>query len=127
MRDRSGTPGFLQRIGYICGRTLPAEYSAWVLNDLTGPGATRRYLVRMLVPIVLVLLLFLLTPGPLWVGASMMALLLLPLIYFTVALTYVFRRNRLVKHGLDPALADADVRRRAEAERLAYERRHGRI
>ncbi|MFI5714931.1 DUF5313 family protein [Nocardia sp. NPDC051750] len=126
MRDRSGTPGFFQRIGYICGRALPAEYSDWVLNDLTGPGATRRYLVRMLVPIVLVLLLFLLVPGPIWVGASMMALLLLPLIYFTVALTYVFRRNRLVKHGLDPALADADVRRREEVERTAYEQRHGR-
>lgn len=120
------TPNLFQRIGYICGRTLPTEYSDWVLNDLTGPGATRRYLVRMLVPIVLVLLLFLLVPGPLWMGASMMALLLLPLIYFTVALTYVFRRNRLVKHGLDPALADADVRRRAETERAAYEERHGR-
>ncbi|WP_063125666.1 DUF5313 family protein [Nocardia fusca] len=120
------TPNLYQRIGYICGRPLPAEYSDWVLNDLTGPGATRRYLVRMLVPLVLVLLLFLLVPGPLWIGASMMALLLLPLIYFTVALTYVFRRNRLVKHGLDPALADADVRRRAEIERAAYERRHGR-
>ncbi|MFI9537947.1 DUF5313 family protein [Nocardia fusca] len=120
------TPNLYQRIGYICGRPLPAEYSGWVLNDLTGPGATRRYLMRMLVPLVLVLLLFLLVPGPLWIGASMMALLLLPLIYFTVALTYVFRRNRLVKHGLDPALADADVRRRAEIERAAYERRHGR-
>ncbi|MFI6311389.1 DUF5313 family protein [Nocardia fusca] len=120
------TPNLYQRIGYICGRPLPAEYSDWVLNDLTGPGATRRYLVRMLVPLVLVLLLFLLVPGPLWIGASMMALLLLPLIYFTVALTYVFRRNRLVKHGLDPTLADADVRRRAEIERAAYERRHGR-
>ncbi|WP_433491398.1 DUF5313 family protein [Nocardia grenadensis] len=120
------TPNLVQRIGYICGRTLPAEYADWVLNDLTGPGATRRYLVRMLVPLGLVLLLFLLVPGPLWIGASMMLLLLLPLIYFTVALTYVFRRNRLVKHGLDPALADADVRRRAEIERAAYEQRHGR-
>lgn len=126
MHDRSATPGVFQRFGYICGRTLPPEYSDWVLADLTGPGATRRYLTRMLVPIVLVLSLFLLVPGPLWIGASMMALLALPLIYFTVALTYVFRRNRLVKHGLDPALADIDVRRRAEAERMAYEQRHGR-
>ncbi|WP_280438352.1 DUF5313 family protein [Nocardia carnea] len=126
MRNRSGTPGFFQRIGYICGRTLPAEYSDWVLDDLTGAGATRRYLVRMLAPMMLVLALFLLVPGPLWVGASMMALLVLPLIYFTVALTYVFRRNRLVRHGLDPALADLDVRRRAEAERASYEQRHGR-
>lgn len=117
-------PGFLQRIGYICGRTLPARYSDWVLTDLTGPGATRRYLVRMCAPIVLVLLLFLLIPGPLWMGAAMAALLFLPLTYFTVALTYVFRRKRLAEHGLDPALADIDVRRRTEAERIAYERRH---
>ncbi|NUS91038.1 MAG: DUF5313 family protein [Nocardia sp.] len=120
------SPNPLQRIGYICGRTLPAEYRDWVLNDLTGPGATRRYLVRMLVPTTLILLLFLLVPGPLWIGASMMALLLIPLVFFTVALTYVFRRNRLVKHGLDPELAVADVRRRAAVERAAYEQRHGR-
>lgn len=122
----SDTPNFFQRIGYICGRTLPARYSGWVVEDLTGPGATRRYLVRMCVPMALVLLLFLLVPGPLWIGASMAALLFLPLVYFTVALTYVFRRNRLVKHGLDPALADIDVRRRAEADRIAYEQRHRR-
>ncbi|MGW0178566.1 DUF5313 family protein [Nocardia sp. NPDC003345] len=126
MRAGAASPNPFQRIGYICGRTLPSEYSDWVLEDLTGPGATRRYLFRMLVPIVLVLLPFLLVPGPLWIGLSMMGLLLLPLIYFTVALTYVFRRNRLVKHGMDPELADIDVRRRAEAERLAYESRHGR-
>ncbi|QIS14546.1 hypothetical protein F5544_33550 [Nocardia arthritidis] len=56
----------------------------------------------------------------------MMALLYLPLIYFTVALMYVYRRHRLAGHGLDPALADANERARATAEREAYERRHGR-
>ncbi|WP_054811614.1 DUF5313 family protein [Nocardia arizonensis] len=119
-------PNFAQRIGYLCGRTLPASMSDWVLADLTGPGATRRYLSRILIPIIPVLCLFLLLPGPLWMGLAMMALLYIPLIYFTVALMYVFRRHRLIQHGLDPELADADSRRRADADRLDYERRHGR-
>ncbi|WP_280403132.1 DUF5313 family protein [Nocardia brasiliensis] len=119
-------PNLVQRIGYIAGRTLPAPMTDWVRDDLVGPGATRRYLLRILVPLLPVLALFLLLPGPLWMGLAMMALLYLPLIYFTVALMYVYRRHRLIKHGLDPALADADVRRRTEPERLAYERRHGR-
>ncbi|MTE11976.1 DUF5313 family protein [Nocardia aurantiaca] len=119
-------PTPLQRIGYLCGRTLPPSMSDWVLNDLTGPGATRRYLLRMLIPIIPVLCLFLLIPGPLWMGLAMMALLYLPLIYFTAALTYVFRRKRLLEHGLDPALADVDRRAREAADRAAYEQRHGR-
>ncbi|QLY31106.1 DUF5313 family protein [Nocardia huaxiensis] len=125
MSERT-TPSLPQRIGYVCGRTLPPSMREWVLNDVTGPGATRRYLLRMLIPMIPVLSLFLLIPGPLWMGLAMMALLYLPLIYFTVALTYVFRRNRLIKHGLDPALADADRRAREAAERDAYEQRHGR-
>lgn len=125
MSERT-TPSPLQRLGYICGRPLPPSMRDWVLRDLTGPGATRRYLLRILIPIIPVLCLFLLIPGPLWMGLAMMALLYLPLIYFTAALTYVFRRNRLIKNGLDPALADADRRAREAADRNAYEQRHGR-
>ncbi|WP_067857993.1 DUF5313 family protein [Nocardia shimofusensis] len=125
MSERT-TPTLVQRIGYICGKTLPASMSDWVLDDVTGPGATRRYLTRFLVPVLPVLCLFLLLPGPAWMGLSMMALLYLPLIYFTIALMYVYRRHRLIKHGLDPALADAEARARGSAERLDYERRHGR-
>lgn len=125
MTERA-TPSLPQRIGYISGRTLPASMTDWVREDLTGPGATRRYLMRFLIPVIPVLCLFLLMPGPKWMGAAMMALLYLPLIYFTVALMYVYRRHRLIKHGLDPALADADSRRRAASARHDYERRHGR-
>ncbi|MFE7798512.1 DUF5313 family protein [Nocardia sp. NPDC057440] len=125
MAERT-TPTFPQRIGYVCGRTLPASMSDWVRDDLTGPGAARRYLTRFLLPVIPVLMLFLLVPGPKWMGLAMMALLYLPLIYFTIALMYVYRRSRLIKHGLDPSLADSETRRRGAAERQAYERRHGR-
>ncbi|GGK55079.1 DUF5313 family protein [Nocardia camponoti] len=120
------TPSLPERIGYICGRTLPPEQHDWVLRDLTGPGATRRYLLRILVPTIGVLALFLLVPGPLWMGLSMAALLYLPLVYFAVALTNVYRRKRLLEHGFDPELANAEQKAKADAVRAEYERRHGR-
>lgn len=45
-------PNPVQRVRYICGATLPPSMQQWVLRDLTGPGAARRYLVRFLVPII---------------------------------------------------------------------------
>ncbi|MFF5035112.1 DUF5313 family protein [Nocardia salmonicida] len=122
----NSTPNLWQRVRYITGGTLPPSMADWVLADLTGPGATRRYLMRFLLPVLPVLCLFLLVPGPLWIGLSMMALLYLPLVYFTVALVYVYRRHRLVSHGFDPELANESERRRAEVERVAYESRHHR-
>lgn len=122
----AATPNLVQRLRYIAGGRLPASMSQWVIDDLTGPGAARRYMLRILIPIIPPLCLFLLIPGPLWMGLAMMALLYLPLIYFTAALMYVFRRARLAKHGLDPALADHRERQRAASAREAYERAHGR-
>ncbi|MGW0637705.1 DUF5313 family protein [Nocardia salmonicida] len=122
----NSTPNLWQRVRYVTGGTLPPSMADWVLADLTGPGATRRYLTRFLLPVLPVLCLFLLVPGPLWIGLSMMALLYLPLVYFTVALVYVYRRHRLVSHGFDPELANEAERRRAEVERVAYESRHHR-
>ncbi|MFD4440274.1 DUF5313 family protein [Nocardia sp. NPDC058519] len=122
----TSTPNLWQRFRYITGGTLPPSMADWVLADLTGPGATRRYLMRFLLPVLPVLCLFLLVPGPLWIGLSMLALLYLPLVYFTVALVYVYRRHRLVSHGFDPELANEAERRRAEVERVAYETRHHR-
>jgi Family of unknown function (DUF5313) len=119
-------PTWTQRVRYICGATLPDSMREWVLADLTGPGATRRYLLRFLVPMIPVLALFLLLPGPLWMGLAMMALLFIPLAYFTIALMYVYRRHRLIRHGLDPELARSSERAREDDVRADYERRHGR-
>ncbi|MGF6885760.1 transposase [Nocardia sp. GAS34] len=120
------TPSPLQRLRYIYGAALPSSMNQWVLEDLTGRGAARRYLLRILVPLLVVLSLFLLVPGPLWMGAAMAALIFLPLAFFSIALTYVYRRYRLARQGLDPALADATRRDRAASVREAYERSHGR-
>lgn len=119
-------PTPLQRIHYICGAALPDALTGWVVDDLTGPGATRRYLLRFLLPVVPPLCLFLLLPGPLWMHAAMMGLLYIPIVYFAIALVYVYRRHRLVQHGLDPDLADTAQRQRRADDRLTYERRYGR-
>ncbi len=98
----------------------------WVRDDVLGPGNTRRYLVRWITPIIPFLLLFLLIPGPVWIPIAMMLLLLLPWIYFAVALRPIWQRHRLQQHGLDPDLLGAKARERADRERAEYERRFGR-
>ncbi|NLU85099.1 DUF5313 family protein [Rhodococcus sp. HNM0569] len=119
-------PNVVQYVGYVMGRPLPAEMKEWVRNDLVGPGAAVRYVARFVVPVALVLLLFLLIPGPIWIPLAMMALLIIPLIYFAIALMNIYRRHRLAQHGLDPALVGERARARNESVRADYERRHGR-
>ena len=124
MPDPSPTLG--QRVRYLGGGTLPPELRSWVLRDQTGPRATFRYFARFLLPPIPLLCLFLLVPGPAWMGLAMAALIYLPLIFFTIALMYVYRRHVLVQHGLDPELANAAERERAERDRARYEMRHER-
>ncbi|QBJ96599.1 hypothetical protein ERC79_11950 [Rhodococcus sp. ABRD24] len=119
-------PAFGQYIGYLFGRTLPDSLQDWVRNDLVGPGASLRYLIRFTLPVLPILALFLLIPGPIWVPLAMMALLFVPLVYFAIALMQVYRRHRLQSHGLDPELVAEKAQRRADRVRDDYERRHGR-
>lgn len=98
----------------------------WVRNDLLGPGATMRYLARFVLPAFLLLLVFLLIPGPIWIPLAMIALLVIPLIYFSLALMSIYQRHRLRMHGLDPDLVGERAQRRADQVRSEYERKHGR-
>ena len=43
-------PNFPQYCGYLLGKTLPDRYQDWVRNDLVGPGAQARYIIRFTVP-----------------------------------------------------------------------------
>lgn len=120
-------PGPIQFIGYVAGRTLPDSMRDWVREDVLGPGGARRFLLRWNLPIVPILLLFLLIPGPVWIPFMMMLLLLLPWTYFSVALMPIWQRHRLQQHGIDPNLLGAKARDRAARAREDYERRHGRV
>lgn len=99
-------PTFKQRIAYDLGRELPAELHEWVLQDLVGHGAMERYLIRFIGPIIPFFALILLFPGPTTLKLALILMMVVPLIIFTIALSYVWRRYRLVQHGLNPDLVD---------------------
>ncbi|WP_328389750.1 DUF5313 family protein [Nocardia sp. NBC_00416] len=100
------TPTFKQRIAYDLGRELPAELHEWVVRDLVGHGAMERYLIRFIGPIIPFFALILLFPGPMTLKLGLIVMMIVPLIIFTIALSYVWRRYRLVQHGLNPDLVD---------------------
>jgi hypothetical protein len=114
-----------QYIGYCYGRRLPESLNDWVCRDLAGRGAATRMVILAAVPCVLILAPLLLIPTSLYVHASMTLPILIPFIYFSVALNRVWRRHRLTQHGLDPALADQRQRAREADQRRAYELRYG--
>ncbi|MEV6388306.1 DUF5313 family protein [Nocardia xishanensis] len=115
-------PTFGQRITYDLGRELPEEFHEWVVHDLVGHGASERYLVRFVVPIIPFFALVLLFPGPMPLKIGMIVMMIVPLIVFTVALTYVWRRFRLIQHGLSPDLLDHG--RISDIDREKYELRY---
>ena len=120
-------PNLGQYLRYLFGDVLPESMQDWVRNDLVGPGAMTRYVLRFTIPLIpLFAAFYLLIPGERWIPLAMMALLLFPVLYFAVALMNIYRRHRLLSHGLDPELLDAKAQRRANDTRDDYERRHGR-
>ncbi|WP_137875203.1 DUF5313 family protein [Rhodococcus sp. Q] len=120
-------PSATQYLGYLFGRTLPDSMQEWVRNDLVGPGSSVRYVLRFTLPLIPIFVAFyLLVPGERWIPLAMMALLLLPVLYFAVALMNIYRRHRLLAHGLDADLLNERAQRRAARTRDDYESRHGR-
>ncbi len=119
-------PGFGQKIGYLLGRPLPESMRDWVREDLTGPGHVRRYIVRGLIPILPLLVGFWFIPGALFIRGGMMLLILIPFVYFQIALIRVYRRHLLVNNGLDASLVDAVQIQRADAVADDYRQRHRR-
>ncbi|MRH92876.1 hypothetical protein GFY24_36590 [Nocardia sp. SYP-A9097] len=118
-------PNLAQYLAYCYGYVLPVSMRDWVRHDLAGKGATRRMIVRATIPCILLLAPMLLIRTSLYVHVSMTLPILIPFIYFAVALNTVHRRHRLVQHGLDPALADELSRERDAHLRRAYEQRYG--
>lgn len=120
------TPTLKQRIAYDLGRELPAEMHEWVVQDLVGHGAMQRYLIRFIGPIIPFFALILLFPGPMTLKLGLIVMMIVPLIIFTIALTYVWRRYRLVQHGLDPDLVDHEKCKDCDREIYNLRYRHQR-
>lgn len=125
MSTTATTPNVWQYITYCYGRRLPDSMRDWVRNDLLGKGAMVRMVVRWTIPCILILLPLLLIPTTLIVYISMTVPIIIPFIYFSVALNKVYRRFRLSQHGLDPKLLDQVERERHADVHEAYEQRYG--
>ena len=118
-------PNALQYIRYCYGGQLPDSMRDWVRNDLAGKGATRRMMIRVAIPAVLVLAPFWLVPTTLDVHLTMTLPILIPFVYFSHALNKVWRRHMLQVHDLDPDLVDARRRQRNAHIEQAYIERYG--
>ncbi|BBZ14372.1 DUF5313 domain-containing protein [Mycobacterium branderi] len=118
-------PGVIQYIRYCYGHPLPDSMRDWVLNDLTGKGATARMMIRVAVPAVLVLAPFWLIPTTLDVHLGMTLPILIPFVYFSHALNKVWRRHMLRMHNLDPDLVDQRRRERDADMHRRYAERYG--
>lgn len=117
-------PSRRQFLAYLAGRRLPDELHDWVIQDVTGPGATRRYALRFIIPFTPVFVALLLVPGPWGIRIGMVMLLLLPFLYFLFALKNIYLRHRLATHGLDISLLNAAKRPRLDREKASYESRY---
>ena len=118
-------PSLLQYIGYCYGKRLPNSMRQWVADDLAGPGATRRMMLRMVVPAVLILTPFWIVPMSLYLHLSTTVPILIPFIFFSHALNKVWRRHMLRKHGLDTSLVDYRNRQRDAHIHDAYAEKYG--
>jgi hypothetical protein len=106
------TPSARQYVKYAYGGRLPHSMIEWVSHDLAGPRASVRMVVRWAIPCVLLVLPMLFVPGPLGVRITMTMPILLSYLFFSIALNRVYRRYRLVQHGLDPELINKLERER---------------
>ena len=118
-------PTPIQFVAYVYGRRLPDSMRSWVANDLAGPGAVRRHMIRMAIPPLLVLAPFWLLPASLYVHMEMTAPIYIWAILMALALSKIWRRYRLGQHGLDPNLVDAIQREKDARIHEDYIRRYG--
>ncbi|WP_299573362.1 DUF5313 family protein [uncultured Williamsia sp.] len=113
-------PPLWRQVLYGYGLRLDDRYLPWVTHDLAGRGAGPKMVARWAVPCLVLLAPFLVLPTD-WVVKAMMTVpILLPYVYFSIALNRVYRRHRLAQHGLDPALVDARERARNLPAEQAY-------
>ena len=101
-----GDPGVFRWLRFAAGFRLPAENVEWVRHELTDAGwrfrTVRRHLA-VIVPIcaLLVVVLTTLVPAPVWLGLTMVALILSGSLFTVAAYADDLRANRLRQHGLD--------------------------
>ena len=112
-----GDPGPLGWLRFAFGFRLPEKNIHWVRHELTDAGWRWRTVVRHLVVIipvcaVLVLVLAVFLPAPVWVSVMMVVLILLGSVSTVALYADDIRAARLRQHGL-PVPKDPDLGRPA--------------
>jgi hypothetical protein len=110
-----GDPGPLGWLRFAYGFRLPDQNVHWVRHELTDAGWRSRTVIRhltVIVPVcvVLVALLAIFLPAPLWVSAMMVALILTGSVLTVALYADDLRAARLRQHGL-PVPSDPDLGR----------------
>lgn len=118
-------PNLWQYIAYSYGKRLPDSMRDWVIQDITGPGAIRRHIIRMAIPPLFVLAPFWLLPASLYVHIEMTVPIYIWAILMALALNKVWRRHRLAQHGVDPKIIDELNRQKQARLHEDYARRYG--
>jgi hypothetical protein len=118
-------PNFWQYIAYSYGRRLPDAMQSWVAHDLAGEGAVRRQMIRSAIPPFVVLAPFWLLPASLYVHLEMTVPIFIWALLISLALNKVWRRHRLVQHGLDPNLVDVIRHEKNASREEDYIHRYG--
>lgn len=100
-------PNPLQWVRYAFGGRLPDRYRDWVLHDTTSRTWLWRFVLRVVVetlPLLIIgfVVLTLLTPVPVGLTFGALAIALVTSLYFTVTSADELTEARLVKHGFPP-------------------------
>ena len=109
----AGDPGPLGWLRFAYGFRLPAENVHWVRHELTDAGWRVRTVLRhlaVMIPVcaIVVTVLAILLPAPLWVSFTMVALILCGSLFTVTVYADDLRANRLRQHGL-PVPKDRDL------------------
>ncbi len=116
MRTRlPGDPGPLGWLRFAVGLRLPARNVHWVRHELTDAGWRWRTVVRhlaVMVPVcaILVVVLAIFLPAPLWVSVMMVTLILTGSVLTVALYADDIRAARLRQHDL-PVPTDPDLGR----------------
>lgn len=126
MHEGPTKPNFFQLVAYSYGRkVLPPSMHEWVANDLAGPRAAWRTVVRFAIPCFIILVPFWFFPTSVLNKMTMTLPIFIPFVYFAIALNKIYRRARLRHHGLDPELVDKIAREREADLHADYIAKYG--
>jgi TRAP-type uncharacterized transport system fused permease subunit len=121
-------PGPLRWLAYSYGAGLPTAHREWVLHDVTTRTWQLRHLLRAVVQLLpLLLVIYLLLPGPVWVRASAVLGGALIGLFYSLAYMYESAEHRAMKAGYPRGTAartreDGDAEGRAAREQRYAER-----